>query len=63
MLQELAARTGASAWAIASMFFFIVVWAWIAVRTFRASADDMDANARLALDADDVSAADGRTRR
>jgi hypothetical protein len=52
MLQELAARTGATAWAVASMFFFIAVWVFIAVRTFRARAEDLDAHARLPLEGD-----------
>ena len=58
MLQELAARTGASAWAIASMIFFVVAWAAIAWRVFRARPGDMEARARLALEGD---AEDGRT--
>lgn len=59
MLQELAARTGASAWAVASMLFFIAVWAVIAVGVFRARPEEMDARARLALEADDTRAGDG----
>jgi hypothetical protein len=55
MLQELAARTGASAWAVASMLFFIGVWMWIAVGVFRARPEDMTARARMALDGDDPS--------
>ena len=43
MLQELAARTGATAWAIASMLFFLGVWVFVAVRVFRARPEDMDA--------------------
>ena len=38
MLQELAARTGATAWAIASMLFFLAVWVFVAVRVFRTRA-------------------------
>jgi hypothetical protein len=53
MLQELAARTGASAWAIGSMLFFIGIWLVIAVRVFRARPEDLDARARLALEGDD----------
>jgi cbb3-type cytochrome oxidase subunit 3 len=52
MLQDLAARTGAAAWVVASMLFFIGVWAWIAVSVIRARREDMDAWARLALDED-----------
>jgi hypothetical protein len=51
MLQELTASTGASSWAaIASMCFFIAVYVVVAVRVFRAGADDLDARARMALD-------------
>jgi hypothetical protein len=53
MLQELAARTGASAWAIASMLFFLAVWVAITVRVFTARRDDLDARARLALEGDE----------
>jgi hypothetical protein len=52
MLQELAARTGASAWVVASMLFFIAVWAAVAVGVYRARPEDMEACARLALDDD-----------
>ena len=52
MLQELAARTGASAWVIGSMLLFLGVWLVIAVRVLVARSDDMDARARLALEGD-----------
>jgi hypothetical protein len=52
MLQELAARTGASGWAIASMLFFLVVWLVIAVRVFRTRPEELEARARLALEGD-----------
>ena len=52
MLQELGASTGAATWATASMLFFIVVYVVVAVRAFRAPAEDLDARARLALDDD-----------
>lgn len=55
MLQELAARTGATAWAVASMLFFLAVWVFIAVRTVRARREDLDALARLPLEGDDAS--------
>lgn len=58
MLQELAARSGATIWVVASMLFFIAAWVWIAVSVFRARSDDMDACARLALEGDDAAAAD-----
>jgi hypothetical protein len=52
MLQELASRTGASAWAVVSMLFFLAVWLFVAVRTFRARPEDLDARARLPLEGD-----------
>jgi hypothetical protein len=54
MLQELAAGSDASsAWATASMLFFIAVFAVVTVRTFRARPEELDANARLVLDGDE----------
>lgn len=50
MLQELATRTGATAWAVASMLFFLAVWVFITVRTLRARREDLDARARLPFD-------------
>ena len=50
MLQELAAQTGASALAIASMIFFMVAWVAIAVWVVRTRREDMEARARLALE-------------
>jgi hypothetical protein len=55
MLQELAAATGATTWAIGSMLFFIGVYVIVAVRTWRAKAEDLEAQARLALDDRDAS--------
>jgi hypothetical protein len=55
MLQELAARTGAVTWVIASMLFFIACWVVIAVWLFRARSEDLDAHARLPLDGEDES--------
>jgi len=52
MLQELAARTGASGWVIGSMVFFVVAWAAIAWRVIRARPEDLEARARLALEGD-----------
>ena len=52
MLQELAARTGATAWAIASMLFFLAVWVLVTVRLFRTSPEELDAQARLPLEGD-----------
>jgi hypothetical protein len=50
MLQELAAQTGASSWAIGSMVFFVAAWAVIAWRVYRARPEDLDARAHLALE-------------
>ena len=50
MLQELAAATGASGWAIASMIFFAAVWAAIAWWVVRARPEDLEARARLVLE-------------
>ncbi len=52
MLQELAAQTGAAAWAIGSMLFFLAAWVAVAVRVIRSRREDMDALARLPLDED-----------
>ena len=52
MLQELVSRTGASAWAVASMLFFFAVWLFVAVRTFRTRPEELDAQARLPLEGD-----------
>ena len=54
MLQELAARSQGSAFAIASMLFFIAVFVVITVRVVRARHEDMDARARLALEGDET---------
>ena len=55
MLQDLAAQTGAAAWAIASMLFFLAIWLLIVVRVMRARPEDMDTKARLALEGDEGS--------
>jgi hypothetical protein len=47
VLQELAAQTGASAWAIGSMLFFLAAWVGVAVWVARSRPEDMDAQARL----------------
>ena len=54
MLQELVARTGAGAWAIGSMLFFLAAWVAVAVRVVRSRREDMDARARLPFDGDGV---------
>ena len=53
MLQELAAQTGAAPWAVASMLFFIAVYVVITVRVVKARPEELDAQARLALDGND----------
>ena len=52
MLQDLAAQTGAAAWAIGSMLFFLAAWVAVAVRVARSRAADMDARARLPFEGD-----------
>jgi hypothetical protein len=52
VLQELAAQTGAAAWAIGSMLFFLAAWVAVAARVIRSRREDMDALARLPLDED-----------
>jgi hypothetical protein len=52
MLQELAARSGAVGWAIASMLFFVVAWLAIAVWVCRTRPEELEARARLALEGD-----------
>jgi hypothetical protein len=55
VLQELAAQTGASAWAIGSMLFFLAAWLGIALWVVRSRPEDMAARARLPLDGDEGS--------
>jgi hypothetical protein len=52
VLQELTAQTGASAWAIGSMLFFLAAWVAVVVWVVRSSREDMDACARLPFDGD-----------
>jgi len=52
MLQELAAETGASVWALVSMAFFFLAWLGIAVWVFRTRPEAFEARARLALEGD-----------
>lgn len=47
MLQELAARTGAGAWAIGSMLFFLAAFVAVVVWVLRRRPEEMDARARL----------------
>ena len=53
MLQELAARTGAAAWVIGSMLFFLAAWVAVVVWVVRKRPDEMEARARLPLEGDD----------
>jgi hypothetical protein len=53
MLQELAARTGATFWAIASMIFFGAAWLAVAVWVYRTRPEQLEARARLALEGDE----------
>ena len=50
MLQELAAESGATAWAIGSLLFFVAVYALVMVRLFRTSREELDQQAGLVLD-------------
>jgi hypothetical protein len=52
MLQELATQSGATAWAVGSMLFFLCVWAVLAVRTWRAQPERMQALANQPLSDD-----------
>jgi hypothetical protein len=52
VLQELAAQSGATAWAVGSMLFFLAAWVAVAVRVARSRREDMDARARLPLEGD-----------
>ena len=52
MLQQLATQTGAQAWAIASLIFFLGVFLVVMVRTFRTPPGELAARARLPLDDD-----------
>jgi hypothetical protein len=54
MLQELAARTGATAWVIGSMLFFLAAWVAVVVRIVRARPEEMEARARLPFEGDEV---------
>ncbi len=53
MLQELAARTGAAAWAIGSMFFFLAAWVAVVIWVIRKRPEDLEAQARLPLEGDE----------
>ena len=53
MLQELAVQTGASIWAIASLFFFLLAFLAVAVHVWRTEPAAAEACARLPLAGDD----------
>ena len=50
MLQELAARSAASAWAIGSMLFFLAVFVALVVWVVLKRPEEMERHARLPLD-------------
>ena len=49
MLQELSRATGSGAWAIASMLFFIAVWATVAAKVWRTRPEELAEMANLPL--------------
>jgi hypothetical protein len=53
MLQELAAQTGAAAWAIGSMLFFLAVFVAVVVWVVLKRPEEMQARARLPLEGED----------
>jgi hypothetical protein len=52
VLQELAAGTGASAWVVGSMFFFLAAWVAVVIWLVRQRPETLDALARLPLETD-----------
>jgi hypothetical protein len=54
VLQELAARTGAAAWAIGSMLFFLAAWVAVVVWLAGKRPEELEAQARLPLDENDA---------
>ena len=50
MLQELATETGAAAWAIGSMLFFLAAWVAVVVWIMRKRPGDLERQARLPLE-------------
>ncbi len=53
MLQELAAQTGAAAWAIGSMLFFLAVFVAVVVWVVLKRPEEMEARARMPLEGED----------
>jgi len=60
MLQELAAQTGAAAWAIGSMLFFLAVFVAVVVRAVLKRPEEMEARARMPLDGESDGMRDAR---
>ncbi len=54
MLEEMAAESGMTAWAVVSLVFFVVVYVVIAVRAVRARREDLRAWAALPFERDDT---------
>jgi hypothetical protein len=52
VLQELATETGKSAWAVASMLFFIAVWVVVATKVWRTPPEELAEFARMPLSDD-----------
>jgi hypothetical protein len=50
VLQELVAQTGAGAWAIASMLFFLTAWVAVVVWVVERRPEELEAQARLPLE-------------
>jgi hypothetical protein len=52
VLQDLAAQTGATGWAIGSMLFFLAAWLAVVVWVVWKRPEEMAAQARLPLEGD-----------
>jgi hypothetical protein len=50
VLQELATETGAAAWAIVSMLFFLAAWVAVVVWIMRKRPEELETQARLPLE-------------
>jgi len=53
MLQELASQTGAAAWAIGSMLFFLAVFVAVVAWVVLKRPEEMEARARMPLEGED----------
>jgi len=58
VLQELAAQTGAAAWAIGSMLFFLAAWVGVVIWLVRKRPEEIEALSRLPLDGEGESRAE-----